>query len=115
MTQKLLSSDEEALSAIKEAVLKPTSISSNKICGIGDYSHELISSQKVQCQNDSPLSSINISVRGYDFNKGINYSEVFKTYLTTGFQATNFGLAVEQIELMVTREIERESNKIILR
>ena len=41
-------------------------------------------------------------VAGYDFNRGINYSELLKSFLTSGFQATNFGLAVEQIEQMVT-------------
>ena len=42
-------------------------------------------------------------VAGYDFNRGINYSELLKSFLTSGFQATNFGLAVEQIEQMVTK------------
>lgn len=40
-------------------------------------------------------------VRGYDFNKGVNYSDVFKTYLNSGFQATNFALAVEEINKMI--------------
>lgn len=30
-------------------------------------------------------------VKGYDFNKGLNYEEVFKTYVNTGFQATSLG------------------------
>lgn len=26
-----------------------------------------------------------IEVKGYDFNKGLDYNEVFKTYISTGF------------------------------
>ncbi len=32
-----------------------------------------------------------VEVKGYDFNKGLNYEEVFKTYVHTGFQATALG------------------------
>lgn len=38
---------------------------------------------------------------GYDFNQGVDYDALLKTFITTGFQATNFGLAVEEIERMV--------------
>lgn len=34
-------------------------------------------------------------VKGYDFNKGIDYARIMESYLTTGFQATHFGKAVE--------------------
>ena len=34
-------------------------------------------------------------VRGYDFNEGLNYEKLLDSYLTTGFQATNVGLAIE--------------------
>lgn len=40
-------------------------------------------------------------VRGYDWNAGINYEQILKSYLTTGFQATNFGLAVQEINNML--------------
>ena len=43
----------------------------------------------------------NIKVSGYDFNQGINHHALLQTYLNTGFQATNFGLAIEQINEMV--------------
>jgi deoxyhypusine synthase len=32
-----------------------------------------------------------VKVSGYDFNKGLDYNEVFKTYIHTGFQATSLG------------------------
>lgn len=40
-------------------------------------------------------------VKGYDFNEGIDFHALLQSYKTTGFQATNFGLAVDQIKLMV--------------
>jgi len=40
-------------------------------------------------------------VRGYDFNRGIDHHALLQSFLTSGFQATNFGLAVEEINKMV--------------
>lgn len=40
-------------------------------------------------------------VKGYDFNKGIDYDQLLKTYRNLGFQATNFALAVEEINKMI--------------
>jgi len=40
-------------------------------------------------------------VRGYDFNEGVDYSRLFESYVNTGFQATNLGLAIREINKMV--------------
>ncbi|KAK5642472.1 hypothetical protein RI129_008639 [Pyrocoelia pectoralis] len=40
-------------------------------------------------------------VRGYDWNKGINYRHLLETYENMGFQATNFGLAIKEINKMI--------------
>lgn len=40
-------------------------------------------------------------VSGYDFNKGVDHHALLQSFATSGFQATNFGLAVEQINAMV--------------
>lgn len=40
-------------------------------------------------------------VRGYDWKNGVNYEKLFESYLTTGFQATNFARAVNEINNMV--------------
>lgn len=40
-------------------------------------------------------------MEGYDFNNGIDYSALLASYRTSGFQATNFGKAVEEINKMV--------------
>lgn len=45
-------------------------------------------------------------VKGYDFNKGINYHELLKTYACSGFQSTNFGLAVKEINKMIDKKME---------
>lgn len=40
-------------------------------------------------------------VRGYDFNKGVNYDALFRSFSTTGFQATNMGRAIDEINRML--------------
>ena len=47
-----------------------------------------------------------IPVRGYEFGKdGVDYHALLQSYKTCGFQATNFGLAVEQIIQMVSAAV----------
>lgn len=48
------------------------------------------------------LSEDTPQVHGYDFNLGINYSKLFESYVNTGFQATNMGLAIKEINKMVS-------------
>lgn len=40
-------------------------------------------------------------IRGYDFNQGVDLQAVLKSYLTTGFQASRLGLAIQEINQMV--------------
>jgi len=42
-----------------------------------------------------------VEVKGYDFNEGVDYGHLLKSFITTGFQATNFALAVNEINRMV--------------
>ncbi|KAK9500019.1 hypothetical protein O3M35_002932 [Rhynocoris fuscipes] len=49
----------------------------------------------------SPLPETTPIVKGYDWNKGINYEALLETYKYCGFQATSFGLAVEEIMKML--------------
>jgi deoxyhypusine synthase len=51
--------------------------------------HEAVLVRSEKLDEDTP------KVRGYDFNEGINYEKLLDSYLTTGFQATNVGLAIE--------------------
>ena len=41
------------------------------------------------------------TVRGYDFNNGVDYHQLLKSYTRSGFQAMNFGNAVTEINKMV--------------
>jgi deoxyhypusine synthase len=47
---------------------------------------------------DMPEDSIKIE--GYDFNKGVDHNALLDSFLCTGFQASNFGMAVEEINKM---------------
>ncbi|KAL0271728.1 UNVERIFIED_CONTAM: hypothetical protein PYX00_008723 [Menopon gallinae] len=46
-------------------------------------------------------------IEGYDWNKGINYHELFKSYKTTGFQATNLASAIDEINKMLKCRYEQ--------
>ncbi|GAB5367277.1 hypothetical protein AAMO2058_001216400 [Amorphochlora amoebiformis] len=46
--------------------------------------------------------------RGFDFNKGLDYEGMFKSFITHGFQATHFGLAVNQINQMLKWRLSDE-------
>lgn len=50
------------------------------------------------------LSKDHVPVGGYDFNEGINYSKLLDSYATTGFQATNFGAAINEINKMIEKK-----------
>jgi len=41
------------------------------------------------------------TVAGFDFNNGVDYSALLDSYLHTGFQATNFANAVQEIDRML--------------
>lgn len=57
----------------------------------------------------NPQLDLKDTVKGYNFNEGIDYNELLKTYRNCGFQATNFGLAVEEIKKMIEcRQIPME-------
>lgn len=40
-------------------------------------------------------------IKGYDFNDGLNYEQLFDSYSTTGFQATNLGEAIRLVNQML--------------
>lgn len=51
--------------------------------------------------SSEPVPEGTEEVRGFDFSSGVDYSALIQSYKTTGFQATNFGRAVEEINKMV--------------
>ena len=42
------------------------------------------------------------TVSGYDFNKGVDFHALMASFCTSGFQATNLGRAVMEINKMVS-------------
>eukprot|EP01147_Barroeca_monosierra_P009956 gene9956-2133_t len=51
--------------------------------------------------NSDPMDPEAVKVQGYDFNQGVDHDKLLESFLTTGFQATNFGLAVKEVERML--------------
>ncbi|KAH1045970.1 hypothetical protein J1N35_036754 [Gossypium stocksii] len=47
-------------------------------------------------------------IEGYDFNQGVNYSRLLKSMLSTGFQASNFGEAIEIVNEMLDWRLSDE-------
>lgn len=61
-----------------------------------EIAKEAVLQQSVKMPESTP------TVKGYDFNDGINYHELLSSYKFSGFQATNFGKAVDEINKMVS-------------
>lgn len=52
-------------------------------------------------------------IKGYDWNQGINYEELLKSFKTCGFQASNLGSAFEEINKMLKeRNVELKGEEI---
>lgn len=50
-------------------------------------------------------------MKGYDFNQGLDYPKLFQTLLTTGFQATLLGEAIEEVNKMIRWRLSDEPVK----
>lgn len=57
-------------------------------------------------KHSSALPSESSQVRGYDFSRGVDYRALLEAFGTTGFQATNFGRAVQQVNAMIEKKLE---------
>lgn len=42
-----------------------------------------------------------MKIEGYDFNKGVDYSQLLRSMFSTGFQASNLGEAIQVVSEMV--------------
>ncbi|XP_060191340.1 deoxyhypusine synthase isoform X1 [Lycium barbarum] len=47
-------------------------------------------------------------IEGYDFNKGVNYAQLFKSMVSTGFQASNLGDAIQIVNQMLDWRLSHE-------
>jgi len=52
-----------------------------------------------------------VQVKGYDFNEGVDYHKLLSSFHSTGFQATNMALAVNEINRMVNEQTHAMKNK----
>lgn len=65
--------------------------------------------------SSEPVAVDSLEIRGYDFSDGVDYHALLDSYKSTGFQATHFGKAVEEINKMVrTLYITISQSKIII-
>ncbi|PWA57356.1 RAD3-like DNA-binding helicase protein [Artemisia annua] len=80
----------------------------------GYIKYVMLTGEKIFHEQSESLEGTCASIKGYDFNNGINYSELLKSLVSTGFQASNLGDAIDTVNQMA--EIEdvcrlRPSNK----
>lgn len=47
-------------------------------------------------------------VKGYDFNQGVNYEELFKSFATMGFQASHLSKAISIVNDMISWRLSDE-------
>lgn len=56
-------------------------------------------------KNYNPRSDYELKgrvIKGYDFNKGVNYQDIVKSFGSTGYQATNLSRAIEIVNKMIS-------------
>src|SRR3989344_5504544 len=51
------------------------------------------------------LEAKGVAIKGYDFDKGVNYPEIVRSFFSTGFQASNFSFAIDITNAMIKEEI----------
>uniref|UniRef100_A0A803MK91 Deoxyhypusine synthase n=1 Tax=Chenopodium quinoa TaxID=63459 RepID=A0A803MK91_CHEQI len=49
-----------------------------------------------------------IKIEGYDFNQGVNYPKLLKSFVSTGFQASNLGDAIDVVNQMLDWRLANE-------
>ncbi|KAI3742097.1 hypothetical protein L1987_59777 [Smallanthus sonchifolius] len=54
------------------------------------------------------LEGVCAKIYGYDFNKGVNYSQIVKSLISTGFQASCLGEAIETVNQMLDWRLSHE-------
>ncbi|CAL5360420.1 unnamed protein product [Camellia sinensis] len=78
--------------------------------GEEDMEERLLDSvRSVVFKESETLEGSCIKIQGYDFNRGVNYSELLKSMVSTGFQATNLGDAIEVVNQMLDWRLSDES------
>ncbi|GBG80939.1 hypothetical protein CBR_g31495 [Chara braunii] len=74
---------------------------------VGDA--EVLVREAVLCRSDKLDTEVPI-VRGYDFQNGtVDYDALLQAMLTTGFQASHFGRAVQEVNRMISWRLSDEA------
>jgi len=63
--------------------------------------------------SSEPMPTDSVVCKGYDFSNGVDYHALLSSYRFTGFQAMNFGKAVEEINKMVSVLFGISSKKLL--
>uniref|UniRef100_A0A182UF31 deoxyhypusine synthase n=1 Tax=Anopheles melas TaxID=34690 RepID=A0A182UF31_9DIPT len=66
-----------------------------------DQSKEPAVAKEAVLQESSKLPENTPQIRGYDWNEGYSYEKLFSSYAHSGFQATNLGKAIEEVNKMI--------------
>ncbi|PVU95413.1 hypothetical protein BB561_001828 [Smittium simulii] len=53
-----------------------------------------------------------LEIKGYDFSDGLDYEKLLSSYLTTGFQASNFAKAVDVVNNMLSWKLSEDPDFI---
>lgn len=60
-----------------------------------ELAKDAVLQESVKMPKDTP------QVQGYDWSHGVNYEAILNSYISCGFQATNFGKATDEINKML--------------
>ena len=62
---------------------------------------EQIAKKNILRESEEPEG---IAIKGYNFDNGVDYKEIIKSFKTTGFQASHFSKAIEIVNKMIKDE-----------
>lgn len=62
---------------------------------------EQIAKKNILRESEEPEG---IAIKGYNFDNGVDYKEIIKSFKTTGFQASHFSRAIEIVNKMIKEE-----------
>lgn len=71
--------------------------------------HLLASVRSTVFKESETLEGKLVKIEGYDFNQGINYSQLLNSMVSTGFQATNLGEAIAVVNNMLDWSLADEN------
>uniref|UniRef100_A0A182PRZ2 Trafficking protein particle complex subunit 2-like protein n=1 Tax=Anopheles epiroticus TaxID=199890 RepID=A0A182PRZ2_9DIPT len=78
-----------------------------------EQSKEPTVAKEAVLQESSKLPEDTPKVRGYDWNEGYSYERLFSTYVHSGFQATNLGQAIEEVnKMLAARRVPLPEDKL---